>query len=575
MKKTTCYYLSLAAVVAGGLVSCQDENLGFSENEIHEAAVKRQYAKNFEDRYGKIDPEHTWGFGEIGAFNNNEAKTRGEDSSGAGTVWVNRNQWTETDNNGYKSDALASTVKIPGWPNFDGYYYTVTASSAYNQITSSQPTNMSYDQAAGDLTDYEIQYVSRWFREHKEPESIQLHLTDFFVQNVSGDADRVISDGKCNGAPLSTICGQSSAEAFGMEHLVFKTMDSNATIDDTWTHMNNYNNGNTNDFWYSGNYDLVLDSDKQGSDSGINGSYVNTFTHNREIKYVTSSGTEDFAYLSSFGTGSNYYKKWVLVRLTWDEKGADGQVHKREGYYLAFDFQTSYNGIKYDGDGFYSNWIIKISPAYGNENSRKNVRVMCEDLGNTLDFDFNDVVFDVRYEGWSDPYTAIVTLQAAGGTMKINVGNQDAKYEAHALLENKVTQPVNVDKGASHAVAIYRVGGLHSTNPNDITIWVNQGTESDTMDKIVTLDKAKNATPQKFAVPTSVRWTKENKQIEDAYELFGEWVKKKADFADQVDQWGNVTPANKTNWYDPDRNGAWPNHNGKKWRDSLHEDLLH
>lgn len=574
MRKSVYLCLSITAVLAGSLVSCQDDNQGFTEGEIHEAAVKRQYAKNFEDRYGKIDPEHTWGFSEIGTFNNDKAKTRGDDSSGAGTVWVNRNQWTETDNNGYKSDALASTVKIPGWPNFDGYYYTVTGSGAYNHITNSQPTDMNNDQAAGDVTDYEIQYVSQWFREHKDPESIHLHLTDFFVQNVSGDADRVITDGKCNGAPLTSMCGESSAGAFGMEHLVFKTMDSNDAIDNTWTHMNNYNNGNTNDFWSPGNYDLVLDADKKGGNSGTNGSYVNTYTHNREIKYVTSSGTEDFAYLSSFGTGSNYYNKWVLVRLTWKEKGADGQTHDREGYYLAFDFQTEKNGIKYDGDGFYSNWIIKISPAYGNENSRKNVRVMCEDLGNTLDFDFNDVVFDVRYEGWS-PYTAIVTLQAAGGTMKINVGINNDTYEAHALLENAVTQPVNVDAGASHAVAIYRVSGLSTTNPDDIKIWVNQDPMYNSMDKIVLLDAAsKSSAPQKFAVPTSVRWTKENQQIEWAYELFPEWVNAPSQFADQVGQWGNVIYAGTTNWYNPTKNGEWPHHN-KKWKETIHEEFMY
>lgn len=57
------------------------------------------------------------------------------------------------------------------------------------------------------------------------------------------------------------------------------------------------------------------------------------------------------------------------------------------------------------GDGYYSNWIIKISPATLAPDPTpdpvppyKVTRVMCEDLGNSHDFDFNDVVFDVKLE---------------------------------------------------------------------------------------------------------------------------------------------------------------------------------
>lgn len=597
MKKSSFFYFSFAALLAAGFSSCQEEDLGFDEEYIHEKAVLREYQKNFENRYGTIDPNHDWGFYDVSSFSFPTGTRADGDYSGAGFVHVNRNMWTETDNNGYKADALASVVSIPGWPNFDGYFYTVTGSGSYNRISNTQPTDMSADQAAGDVTDYEIRYVSQWFREHRNPNSLQLHLTDFFIQNISGDADRVITKGNrvtennkegemCNGAPVETVCGESSAAAFGMEHLVFKTMNSNNTIDDTWTHMNNYNNGNTNDFWKAGNdenpgKDLVLDADKQGDNSGLNGSYKNTYTHDREIKYVTSSGTEDFAYLSSFGTGSIYYHNWVLVKLEWQEKGADGQMHDREGYYLAFDFETSKDGKTYQRDGFYSNWIVKISPAFAQLESPRNVRVMCEDLGNTLDFDFNDVVFDVRYErtaGYDDNdanarFDAIITLQAAGGTMKINVGINDANYEAHKLLENEVKQPVNVDKGASHEVAIYRINNLTSKNPDDIKIWVNHNTESDAMDRIVVLGQSKNSTPQKFAVPTSVRWTKENKQIEDAYELFGEWVNNKLGYSDTYDQWGNKIPASVTNWYAPTKDEIWKD--GKKYTETVHENLLH
>lgn len=569
MKKSSFFYFSFAALLAAGFSSCQEEDLGFDEEAVHEAAVLREYQKNFESRYGTIDPNHDWGFKDVyvsGGLFTRSGVTR--TATGAGFVNVNRNQWCEKDNNGYKDGALARNVNVPGWTNFDGKYYTVGSDGQGYQILTSEPGSQDQKLPAGDVTDYEIQYVSNWFRTTKitNPEGYRanLHLTDFFVQNVSGDKDR-----DADGNTIDDIFNQTCS--YGMDHLVFKTMDSNPTPDDTWTHLNDYNKSSTNLMNESG----AIDDTYRGK-----ARYNNDNTHKRVIMYVSSSGTEDFGYHSSFGTSEGqggvdgtYFDKWVLVRLTWTEDGVE-----REGYYLAFDYQTSKDGDTYQGDDFYSNWIIKITPAnYKPSPELPLTRIMCEDLGNTLDFDFNDLVFDVKYEmTWGSPnkLDAILVIQAAGGTLPIWVGKKENNYEAHYLLGNKQGEtdtPINVAatiKGKTHEVAIVRIplvegtdwsteNGQVKVNPNDIKIWVGTNTAS-LITAAALLPKAGGtagqSAPKKISIPyTDTRWLKENQQIEWAYTHFDEWVKDETKYG----YFTSGTTRNPNAWTEVDKDESY------------------
>lgn len=57
------YHCSLAiAAVAMAITmnSCQDYEYGFTEEEIHQTAIERDYKKEFKKQFPSIDPEHTW-----------------------------------------------------------------------------------------------------------------------------------------------------------------------------------------------------------------------------------------------------------------------------------------------------------------------------------------------------------------------------------------------------------------------------------------------------------------------------------------------------------------------------------
>ena len=549
MNKTSIYYFSLAAIAIGSLASCQDYE-PFDEATVREAAVKKEFSKNFEARYGKIDPNHTWGFHEIKSFS-------GGPITRAGDIDRNRNQWVERNTDGtYKDGALITHVSVPGYPNFDGYYYLRGSGDLKGDIVATEPVPNFGGEPVGDVTDYEVQYVSRWFREHPDPTPSPLHVSSFYVMNISSDYDR---QSYPDGAIVENQLGRNCN--YGMDQLLFKTLES---TDDyaTWTHLLDYNANATNQMHSDGVIETKTTIDNGGK------LFASDKTQHRLIQYVRSSGTESFAYRGTFSTEettTNYFDKWVLVHLDWDEVGQDGKTYHRDGYYLAFDYQAKVGDQKYSGDDYYSNWIIKIAPAFTSELNPNEVRIMCEDLGNTYDFDFNDIVYDVKYETVGTSTNAVITLKAAGGTLPIyvgfdpSVGDNASKYEAHRLLGGKSSKtPLNVG-GEKGSPAIVNLNGVSSTDPDNIPVYViNGGTtytigpssvsnikknDENTYNKE---DKSTSLTPQKFSVPNNVRWMKETEQIEDAYPCFKNWVCD-ALYTDEGKPWYHNDLINATN----------------------------
>lgn len=543
MNKTSIYYFSLAAIAIGSLASCQDYE-PFDEETVREAATIKEFTKNFEARYGKIDPNHTWGFSEMQPFGTSVAKTRSTD--GAGLVRKDTENWTQVDNHGFKPDQLAAAVQIPGYPNFDGYYYTSDDQRTDLKQFDSRPSEIVY-RAVGDVTDYEIQYVSNWFRHNQNPTSnVQLHLSDFFIQNISADNDRV---GGGDGELITNILSDNQTCDFEMDHLVFALFsstpyNSSTEVDDTWTHNNDFNRNATPTMYTQGTNadDIINDGWEQTLTNKT--VYTNAKLHKRIIEYVTSSGTEDFACKLSAGQGNLYRHDWRLVHLEWSEVGLDGEIHNREGYYLGFDYsvQKEVNGKieTYPRDGYFSNWIVKITPAYASEEPKVDRhRVMCEDLGNTWDFDFNDVVFDVYYENVSGGTDAVITIQAAGGTLPIYVGHDpsvDAQFSANFYLgQTSNSIPINVGAGTSAEIAIYRlrmpiIGSAKAKyTADDIPIYVLQPGQN-TADTQIQLRPAtggygESIAPQKICIPdVTTKWLKESQQIEWGYGYFDEWV---------------------------------------------------
>lgn len=509
--------------------SCSEYNPDMSEGNLTKEEYEKvmEFTKNFKLRYGEIAPDNDWGFGELEVKGSRGVKgTRG--------VLANKDHWFDK-NTGKSKDGSV----IPGMPSaIDGRY--ILKNSGSGKEVKMYDTYTSYDVnnqiPAGDVTDEEIIYVSHWFRTHPNPTSQTVNLRDFYVQNVSWDYDRQTYP---NGAQeTQTTSGRRLN--YRMDHLLcvsYSNSDNNGG-----NHIYNMNNDNTN----------MADANKTYNDiSAANSTECGQLFEYRTMeRYQCVDGEPNVTSFKAHNSDDNrYLTNYVLVHL--DFIGPKSGL-PYSGDYLAFDYSfdgTSvgdYAAIKAP-DGYYSNWILKISPAYPDpEYTTETKRVMCEDLGNTYDFDFNDLVFDVSYT-YKDKtnITAHITLQAVGGTLPIYIGTDtaDPTKELHyRMLGQASSSPINVaaSNGVTHSPVSFTMSAT-STDPNEIIICVGTAGNEAT-DKITILPvsgRGSNLAPQKICVPDSTKWLKENMQIEQGYPRFDEWVKEPIK---EAEVWSNIDP---------------------------------
>jgi len=522
----------------------EDTSWNYSDEE---ESIINSFNENFVLRYGAIDPVHTWGFEELSA-EPAEMKTR--------TVDANRNLWTASvrDNGGVIVEYVTTTPRqdpwnannfiweigegglvVPGFPSVvDGKYYveggTQDEIAVYDSkealIAAGKATDKGSFTPVGDVTQEEILYVSNWFRSHPNPGSIEVELTDFFIQDISQDKDRLeYPDGpydpaKTTQVPVYNSEGKQegySNVAYGMDYF------SVHTSADELEHIKNFNKSKAN---------LISEADPNSTSQPLN---------NRTIMWWNTNGgvTTDFSYHNS--DDDKTHDKYVLVYLSFE--GPQTGLHY-EGYYLAFDYELSKTDgagktTKIEPDGYYSNWIVKLSPGKNipeppTGNETKTVRVMCEDLGNTYDFDFNDLVFDVSYtydekDGVKSNIKAHITVQAAGGTLPIYIGNVTEEREAHHILGATTTStPINVGNGDTRNPATLVIDAK-STNPDEIEIYVEGITATTTITLLPQSSTPSNRAPQKIATETTTKWLKERQQIEWGYPKFDDWVNEQTD----------------------------------------------
>ena len=305
----------------------------------------------------------------------------------------------------------------------------------------------------------EAQYVYDFFKNLNATEgNVTLNFSDFFVQQVWKGTDAYTAG---NGG--SVVGGNQMDYLFAGEDHVY---NFNNAINNTWDGMMLIQNGSTDKFSYHNSLD------------------------------------------------SKVHDKYIAMAINVPGHGV--------GYYVAFDYIADGQNPnqKCAADGVYTDWIVKIVPGV----YKNTVRIMCEDLGTTDDFDFNDVVFDVAYtEEWWPEHNiyAVITLQAAGGTMPLYVEGK----EVHEAMGAPVSAMINTGAGVTRPVVQWKQK-VASTNPDDIEIKVVNETSEGAITYTLTAPTGK--VPYKICVPSSVAWTAEKQSIEAKYPNFKQWVANKS-----------------------------------------------
>lgn len=360
------------------------------------------------------------------------------------------------------------------------------------------------------LTDAQKDVVRKWFQTHKNPQGLEVNWSDFFVQqvykggtNTEGSESPEIYNTLKDGVPTNT-------KVTGSDHMDWLACGSNAKHGD---HIFNFNNGNA---------------------SETNVGEGNNKFHNDRIMYMKDYNTTCFGFKDSYGDNhfenSYYYDSYVLIPGDIINPIVAGM------YFVGFDYKTAKNEngeIRVNPDGYYSDWIIRVVPGLNAPNAGK--RVMVEDIIDEnlasvkkSDWDFNDAVFDVRFENvwvngtqennWQshNQKYAVITLHAAGGTKYLTIGGQGTNgKEVHEALGVETGTMVNTGNGATCPVAIFRIPVADNVNnANDIPVYVGAQV----------LEAKQGKATQKLCVPTDTRWMKERMQFIDTYENFKGYV---------------------------------------------------
>ena len=329
-----------------------------------------------------------------------------------------------------------------------------------------------YYKKPADITQAEIDSVMNWFATHTKADGQTLDINNYFIQQIgySGDSYRVTDK---SGASDSIESNEH------MDH-IFANLDANGSSMD---HVYNFNTS-------SGSIMLM---------------------ENSETKY-------GFGFQDSWGSDDKYVTQNYLMAEI-DVPGVG------KGWYVGLDYQTkkSNEEINLKPDGKYDDRVMKIVPAVSVKNPqfKCDIRIIAEDLSASegSDFDFNDVVFDVKY-GYPEWNKTTIILQAAGGKLPLRIGVLDDEHEVHNLFGVSLNTMVNTEDWTAHKDPVPFIidGQYGSWNINNLPIWVQKGSDW----VLLTAHKGKAAS--KIAVSTDYKWVKELKDISNAYKNFDTYV---------------------------------------------------
>lgn len=336
------------------------------------------------------------------------------------------------------------------------------------------------------LTDAQKDVVRKWFQNHKNPQGLNVNWSDFFVEQVYKGGTK--TEGSQSPETYYTLKDgvQTQTTVTGSNHMDWLACGSDATPSSE--HINNFNNGNG------------------------------------DIMYMYDYNTTCFGFHDSYGDNhfenTYYYDSYVLIPGDIIDRSVAGM------YFVGFDYKTAKydNGeIRVNPDGYYSDWIIRVVPGLSAPGTAKRVMVediIDSDLGSvqTSDWDFNDAVFDVRFEGRGNDRYAVITLHAAGGTKYLTIGGQGTNgKEVHEALGVETGTMVNTGNGmgVTRPVAIFRIHVADNVdNANQIPVYVGaQELKSET-----------GKATQKLCAPTSTRWMQERKEFRLTYDKFKGYV---------------------------------------------------
>lgn len=514
MKK---YLMSLAAIalVSSAFVSCSknDELYNPSQAQVDKAKYEQAFLAYVG---GKIAPSQDWGF----------STTRSVDVNG--NLWESQPEWTVAERNAVYAYVNRLKKDIPA-----GTY------------TEEDPTN---------LKNFFVTQI--WGGKQDDPNCLYLNIDQIRQQKAGRTYQN--SEKIWGASKMNHLCISKDATRLGT---------GVAAVDAAnWDHANNFNRADNTDWggntmfvdWGSLNFAYMSSEDSKYHDKWIivDGQYIT------DADGVNHAG-QYYVCFDFISTNPNLKTKFRMkypnpVRPTeMFERGpimVQGEfttVAEAAGIEVEVDgkkFKIGEEGTEwwiegYDGDAnmsipandYYTDWIIRLVEAKPKA-EQYDLRIIAEDLtaAQGTDFDFNDVVIDVKY---GNP--AKLRLMAAGGTLPLRINGDDTQ-EVHKLFgvwpadyqlgmgdkteaNPKPTLLPMVNTGAGPEVDPVVLTGItiniqNAAQANDLKLEVYKN------GKWELLTAPKGEPSCKLAVDTDYVILPEYQSIKGAYPLFVEWA---------------------------------------------------
>ena len=337
----------------------------------------------------------------------------------------------------------------------------LTRSANTNNNQWYDPNYFNYEEPAA-ITEFEREYVMDWFKTNTKADGTTFDFKNYFVQQV----DYSNNEYKTNNKDGSEV----TISSYNHMDQIFANMNAEGTVSD---HVNNFNAGSG---W------IML-------------------MENSETQY-------GFGYEESYGTDDKHVaNNYLMAEINVPGVGT--------GYYVGLNYQAKKNGegINLEPDGKYDDRVLKIVPAK-KKPLKGDYRVIAEDLTvgeKNNDFDFNDVVFDIKFDYPAGKTTII--LRAAGGTLPLKVDG----VEVHEKFGVPVTTMVNTG-GVSKDPETFELDGTFDKDPNKIKVMVQKD------GNWIELHAPIGKVASKICVAVDYEWCSERQDIETKYPSFAQWV---------------------------------------------------
>ena len=491
--------------------------------------VQDTYNSKFVQNFGQPAANHTWGFG--------ATATKGMDTRAS--INVNGNLWEET--------SLVAKEEVKAI-----YDYVNKVKSSVEHYSETAPDN---------IHNYYVTHV--WGGNTTNPDGRADNNTLYV------DIEKEIAGRTTDGLFLGS-------KKMNNLHIAQSTEKGAISIEDgdlkgDWEHINNFNaasntnyggntlvtGGGTLDFAYMSSQDskyhnkwIIVD----GQYIGYPGKYYVCFDYMADGKkdYPTYTPVTGAQFWNPYSRNSD---KWENVPTTITLPGpytkatastcdypidivvteyVNGVETKHTLHYNVNNSEqirissvgNVVNGNYYTtANDIYTDWIIRLVPAQ-EKKVDADVRIIAEDLSvNTgTDFDFNDVVFDVK---WITDNKAKITLRAAGGTLPLYIHSEE--HEVHKefgytdtnvmINTNATAKGYQTIEGADSKDPVsFEIEGAFNRDAKNIIIWVIKD------GKRYNLNAYTGEPAAKIAVRPTFQWVMEKVALKSQYPLFPNYV---------------------------------------------------